>query len=100
MCKAPKPPKPREPKKPEFLRNRYLDEFVGDAQAVKSLKAGRSSLRIPLGGTPAGIGGTPAVVTSGITAPAPTSGANIPPRSGNFLPPQPIAPRGANRQIR
>lgn len=56
MCKAPKPPKPKEPKKPMFLKNRYLDEFVGDAQAVKSLRAGRSSLRIPLGG-PAPIGG-------------------------------------------
>ena len=49
MCKAPKPPAPKEPKKPQFLRNQYLDEFVGDAQAVKSLKSGRSSLRIPTG---------------------------------------------------
>ncbi len=49
MCKAPKPPKPKEPKKPMFLRNRYLDEFVGEAQAVKSLRTGRSSLRIDLG---------------------------------------------------
>ena len=56
MCKAPKPPKPKEPKKPEFLRNRYLDEFVGQAQAVQSLRSGRSTFRIPLG-SPSGITG-------------------------------------------
>ncbi len=56
MCKAPKPPKPKEPKKPEFLRNRYLDEFVGQSQMVNSLRAGRSTFRIPLG-APSGIGG-------------------------------------------
>lgn len=56
MCKAPKPPKPKEPKKPEFLRNRYLDEFVGQRGAVQSIKSGRGSLRIPLG-SPGGIGG-------------------------------------------
>ena len=56
MCKAPKPPKPKDPKKPEFLRNTYLDEYVGDAQAVNSLRTGRSTLRIPLG-APSGIGG-------------------------------------------
>ena len=50
MCKAPKPATPKEPKKPEFLRNKYLDEFVGEASAVKSLKTGRASLRIPLSG--------------------------------------------------
>jgi hypothetical protein len=49
MCKAPKPPAPKEPKKPQFLRNRYLDEFVGGAAAVNSIKAGRGSLRIPMG---------------------------------------------------
>ena len=49
MCKAPKPPKPKEPKKPQFLRNKYLDAFVGDSQAVAALRTGRSSLRIPLG---------------------------------------------------
>lgn len=49
MCKAPKPPKQKEPKKPMFLKNRYLDEFVGDAQAVNSLRTGRSSLRMDLG---------------------------------------------------
>lgn len=56
MCKAPKPPKPKEPKKPEFLRNRYLDEFVGQSQMVNSLRTGRSSFRIPLA-APSGIGG-------------------------------------------
>jgi hypothetical protein len=50
MCKAPKPPTPKEPKKPEFLRNRYLDAFVGGAQSIASLRSGRSSLRIPQGG--------------------------------------------------
>jgi len=49
MCKAPKPPEIKEPKKPQFLRNRYLDEFVGGAQAIQSLKTGRNSLRIPAG---------------------------------------------------
>lgn len=56
MCKAPKPPKPKEPKKPQFLRNKYLDEFVGERGMVQSLRTGRSSLRIPLG-APTGIGG-------------------------------------------
>ena len=50
MCKAPKPPKPKEPKKPQFLRNRYLDEFVGGASQINSIRTGRSSLRIPTGG--------------------------------------------------
>ena len=50
MCKAPKPPKPKEPKKPQFLRNRYLDEFVGGRGQIESLRTGRSQLRIPLGG--------------------------------------------------
>ncbi len=49
MCKAPKPPKPKEPKKPQFLRNKYLDEFVGQAGMVESIRTGRSRLRIPLG---------------------------------------------------
>lgn len=49
MCKAPKPPKPKEPKKPQFLRNTYLDAYVGDSAAVKSLRTGRSTLRIPAG---------------------------------------------------
>ncbi len=55
MCKAPKPPEIKEPKKPQFLRNKYLDEFVGDAQAVKSMKQGRSALRIDQ--RPSGVGG-------------------------------------------
>jgi hypothetical protein len=46
MCKAPKVPKPKDPKKPQFLRNKYLDAFVGDSQAVNALRSGRSSLRI------------------------------------------------------
>ena len=92
MCKAPKVPKPKEPKKPQFLRNKSLDEFVGDAQAVKSLKSGRSSLRIPLGG-PDAIGGRQpgtSLVPSG-----PVPGAS--PR------PIPIAPRprlNNNAQLR
>jgi hypothetical protein len=48
MCKAPKPPKPKDPKKPQFLRNRYLDEFIG-GRGVDSIRTGRSSLRIPMG---------------------------------------------------
>ena len=74
MCKAPKPPKPKEPKKPQFLRNRYLDEFVGDAQAVKSLKSGRSSLRIPLAG--------PDTSTGNDTSPTPSGVAPVGPRVG------------------
>jgi hypothetical protein len=95
MCKAPKPPKPKEPKKPEFLRNRYLDEFVGDAQAVNALRTGRSSLRIPLT-APSGTTGTPTPATP-VTPPNP---ANVPPRNGNFV--QPIGPRtgGPRRQLR
>lgn len=95
MCKAPKPPEKKEPKKVEFLRNRYLDEFVGDAQAVRSLKTGRSSLRVPLAGTPAEGSSNPV----DLSIPTPTNGANIPPRNGNFRP-QAIAPRGVNRQLR
>lgn len=56
MCKAPKPPKPKEPKKPQFLRNTYLDAYVGDSAAVKSLRTGRGTLRIP-SGSPVPIGG-------------------------------------------
>lgn len=92
MCKAPKPPKPQEPKKPEFLRNRYLDEFIGDAGAVRSIRTGRSSLRVDLA-PPSGVTGTSTPVTP-LSVPTPTNGANIPPQNGNFLPPAPIAPRG------
>lgn len=56
MCKAPKQPKQQEPKKPQFLRNTYLDAFMGESQAVNSLRSGRSSFRIDLGGL-SGIGG-------------------------------------------
>jgi hypothetical protein len=59
MCKAPKPPAPKEPKKPQFLRNRYLDEFVGEAQAVNSMRTGRSSLRIPLSAAAPDVGSSP-----------------------------------------
>ncbi len=89
MCKAPKIPKPKEPKKPQFLRNKYLDEFVGDAQAVKSLKSGRSSLRIPLGG---------AAPTGGSTGGA-GNGANVPPAGGDFRPGA-IAPRSRRDEPR
>jgi hypothetical protein len=76
MCKAPKPPKPKEPKKPQFMRNRYLDEYVGGAAAVNTLKQGRSALRVPMAGpTPIGGAATP--------APAPTPTAS----------PTPVAPR-------
>jgi len=95
MCKAPKVPKPKEPKKPQFLRNKYLDEFVGDAQAVKSLKSGRDTLRIPLGG-PAAIGGRQPGESL-----VPAGGANVAPPTGDFRP-TPIAPRprinGQNRR--
>ncbi len=77
MCKAPSPPKPAEPKKPEFLRNRYLDEFIGDSSAVKSLKAGRSSLRIPLGGPDTVTDPTP-TPTSAVTPIAPRVNARDP----------------------
>ena len=95
MCKAPKPPKPKEPKKPQFLRNVYLDEFVGDAQAVKSLKTGRSSLRIPRGepavsGRQPGESLVPAGRTPGVGSP------NVPPPRGDF---RPIGQR-RNAQIR
>jgi hypothetical protein len=76
MCKAPKPPAPKEPKKPQFLRNRYLDEYVGQASAVKSLKTGRGTLRIPLGG--------PSPIS---TAPQPASSSPV----------QPVAPRPSGR---
>ena len=89
MCKAPKPPAPKEPKKPQFLRNRYLDEIVGDSSAVKSLKTGRSSLRIPagvvaVGGRQPGESLVPADSTP-TTTPSGVPGAN--------LRPTPIAPR-------
>lgn len=87
MCKAPKVPKPKDPKKPQFLRNRYLDEFVGDAQAVKSLKSGRSSLRIPLGGPTASPASAPVT-----PRPVMTGNANSPPAGGDFRP-QPIGGR-------
>jgi len=79
MCSAPDPPKPKEPKKPQFLRNRYLDEFVGD---VKSLKAGRSSLRTPLSGPDTS---TPAPVAT-VAPVGNTNPANVTPRLRDFRP--------------
>lgn len=78
MCKAPKVPKPKDPKKPQFLRNKYLDAFVGDSQAVNALRSGRSSLRIdqaePTGSTnPSGTASPVNPITGGavITRPGP-----------------------------
>ena len=86
MCKAPKVPKPKEPKKPQFLKNKYLDSFVGISGAVNALKTGRNSLRIPLAGS-APAGGTPA------------GNANTPPTGGDFRV-QPIAPRRRRAGVR
>lgn len=91
MCKAPKPPVPKEPKKPEFLRNRYLDEFVGEGSAVKSLKAGRSSLRIPLSGPDTVVSDSPNA-DSGIIPIAPRIRARDP--NVNRL-----IPGGSNRRV-
>ena len=96
MCKAPKPPKPKEPKKPQFLRNKYLDAFVGDSQAVNALRTGRSSLRIPMG-SPTPISGR-----------QPGQSLVNPPRmnnSGEYIPrsvtprPTPIGPRGNRARV-
>lgn len=95
MCKAPKPPEQKEPKKVEFLRNRYLDEFVGDAAAVRSLKTGRSSLRNPLVGTPA----VASASQADLSLSTPVGGTNVATPRGDFRP-RGIAPRGANRQLR
>jgi len=95
MCKAPKPPEPKEPKKPQFLRNRYLDEFIGGAAAVKSMKTGRDRLRTPLGG-PAPVGGRQ-IGESLVTA-EPGTPAVSPP--GATPRPTPIAPRPRLRQGR
>jgi len=51
MCTAPDPPETKDPKKPEFLRNTYLDEAIGQSGVVNALRQGRSTLRIPLGTT-------------------------------------------------
>ena len=97
MCKAPKPPKPKEPKKPQFLRNKYLDAFVGDSQAVNALRTGRSSLRIPLG-SPSPISGRQpgqSLVSSG---PRMNTGGEIIPRSVTPRP-TPIGPRRRNERV-
>lgn len=88
MCKAPKPPKPKEPKKPQFLRNRYLDQYVGDAAAVKSMRTGRGQLRIPLGGPAPITGRQPG--ESLVQRPQMNNTGEIIPRS---VLPQPVAPR-------
>lgn len=80
MCKAPKPPKPKEPEKPQFLRNRYLDEVAGDSRAVNSLRQGRSSLRIDLGGVPPIRGRQPGEALPQPTPPRPTGGPRPGPR--------------------
>lgn len=90
MCKAPKPPKPKEPKKPMFLKNRYLDEFVGDAQAVNSMRTGRSRLRIDLGSALA-VGGRQ--VGDSLVRPAPTSTTTGATGPTNGRPPGMIGPR-------
>ncbi len=87
MCKAPKPPKPKEPKKPMFLKNRYLDSFVGDSAAVTQLRTGRSQLRIPLGGPAPIQGRTPPTTTPPNPGPQPVGprgNPNRPPRGGDF----------------
>lgn len=54
MCKPDKPdPVTIEP--PSYLRNPFLDDARNPASAARALRAGRSSLRIPLGGRPAGV---------------------------------------------
>lgn len=85
MCKAPKPPKPKEPDKPEYLRNPYLDAAVGQASTVNQLRAGRSSLRIPLASGLA--------ISNNIPAVTPPAG-NAPPPRVHTLPPPGIRPRG------
>ena len=91
MCKAPKPPKVKEPKKPQFLRNKYLDSFIGDSAAVTALRTGRSSLRIPQGSPTPESGrqiGESLVSQPTSVVPSRTSGgnANTPPSGGDFRP--------------
>lgn len=88
MCKAPKPPAPKEPKKPMFLRNKYLDAYVGDSAAVSALQQGRSSLRIPLRGPAPVTGRQPgeSPVTPNDTQVNP--GPGIRPRTPTVVPPR------------
>ena len=100
MCKAPKPPKPKEPKKPQFLRNRYLDEFVGGAAQINSLRTGRSSLRIPTGGPAPITGRQPG---DSLVRPAPVNPSTGATGPTNGRPPGMIGPRRINeprRQLR
>jgi len=82
MCKAPKVPPVKDPKKPQFLRNKYLDAFLGDSQAVNALRTGRSSLRVPL------------ATETGGAQPAP------PPAQGGSFQPRPIGVRRGGRSGR
>ena len=100
MCKAPKPPEKKEPKKVQFLRNKYLDEFVGDSSAVKSIKTGRDSLRIPtgvpaIGGRQPGESLVPNTQSTGQLPVEPAANpANVVPARGDF---RPIGRSGPNR---
>lgn len=87
MCKAPKPPAPKEPLKPQFLRNKYLDDFTGGAGAVRSLRTGRSQLRIPLSsasdsatGTSVGMAPPPASSNASMNVISPLAGREGPRR--------------------
>lgn len=54
MCK-PDTPDPVEVDAPEYLRNPFLDQARNPTSAARALRAGRSSLRIPLAGSPVAI---------------------------------------------
>lgn len=86
MCKAPKPPKQKEPLKPQFMRNKYLDAFLGDSGAVNALKTGRNSLRIPLASDSGRVPGTSLVPQSPPAQPNPVA-----------HPLRPIGPRAGGR---
>jgi len=49
MC-PPEKPDPVEIESPEYLRNPFLDQARNPTSAARALRAGRSSLRIPLAG--------------------------------------------------
>ena len=50
MCKPDKPD-PVDIDAPEYLRNPFLDQARNPTSAARALRAGRSSLRIPLAGS-------------------------------------------------
>jgi hypothetical protein len=93
MCKAPKPPKPKEPEKPEFLRNRYLDAAIGQSGIVSALRAGRSSLRIPLA-SPTAIADVPLGATA--TPPSPVTPVPVAPTVAPIATRGPKGPKGQN----